>query len=298
MASIDIVSQVAETDELHVSYETRGPADGPPVLLLHGWPDDVRTWDAVAGPLAKAGFRTIAPFVRGFGPTRFRNASAPRTGQPVALANDAVQLLQALNIEKATVVGHDWGGRTGYALAALWPEKVARLVVASVGYQTGVPDGASLDWEQQHAYWYQWFFGSERAREALEGKRREVCRYLWQTWAPSWKFTDEEFETTAASWDNPDWVDITLHAYRVRWGNAAKDERYALLEQRLEAHPKITVPTLVLHGEQDGASLPSSTGQQASSFSASYRRETLRGVGHFIPRERPEAIIAALVDES
>lgn len=297
MADPSVVTQVAETDDLLLAYEARGPKDGPPVLLLHGWPDDVRAWDAVAAPLAAAGFRTLAPYLRGFGPTRFREASTPRTAQPTVLASDVVQFMEALGLEKATVVGHDWGGRIGYTLAALCPQKVERLIALSVPYQTGVPDGATLDCEQQRAYWYQWFFGSERAREALDGDRRKVCRYLWQTWAPSWKFTEEAFETTAASWDNPDWVDVTLHSYRVRWGNVPGDERFAALDQRLEAHPPITVPTAVLHGEEDGATLLAATENQASSFSSDYRREVLRNVGHFIPRERPEAVLSALVDD-
>ena len=296
MASTDLVLQTAETDDLHVAYETRGPGDGPPVLLLHGWPDDVRTWDAIAPPLAKAGFRTVAPSVRGFGLTRFKDASVPRTGGPTVFASDVVQFMDALGIKKATVVGHDWGGRTAYALAALWPERVERAVVLSAHYQTGVPDGASLEPEQLRAYWYQWFFGSERAREALEADRRKVCRFLWQTWSPSLKFTEEEFALTASSWDNPDWVDVTLHSYRSRWGGAPKDEGFGALYKRLEAHPKITVPTTVLHGEEDGATLVAATAKQAASFSGEYRREALPGVGHFIPRERPGAVLAALSD--
>ncbi len=297
MAHTDIVSQFAETDDLRIAYETRGPADGPPGLLLPGGPAARRTWGAIAPPLAAAGFRTIAPSLRGFGLTRFKEASAPRTAGPTVLASDLVQFMDALGIGEATVVGHDWGGRTAYVLAALWPEKVERLVALSVNYQTGVPDGASLEPDQLRAYWYQWFFGSERAREALESDRRKVCRFLWQTWAPSLKFTEEEFALTAASWDNPDWVDVTLHSYRVRWGNAPKDPRFAALDKRLEAHPKIPVPTILLHGEEDGATLVSATEKQAASFAADYRREVLPGVGHFIPRERPEAVLAALSDE-
>ncbi len=283
----------AQTDDLIVSYEARGPENGRPVLLLHGWPDSIRTWDA----LVKAGCRTIVPYLRGFGETRFRDAATPRTAQAVALATDAVQLLDALGIERATVVGHDWGGRAAYPLAALWPERVERLITLSVAYQTNVTPGSRLDYHQQQAYWYQWFFASERAREALQDNRRNLCRYLWQVWAPTWAFTEEEFTRAADAWLNPDWVDITLHAYRVRWGNALPDPRYATREAQLKEHPPITVPTVVLHGERDGASLVASTAEQAPSFRGGYRREVLPNIGHFIPRECPEAVIRTVLDQ-
>ncbi len=290
-------SSFTDTDELSVSYEVCGPETGQPVLLLHGWPDDLRTWDAVAPALAEAGCRVIVPSLRGFGLTRFLKSHAPPyTAEPGAMAHDAVKLLDALGIERAVVVGHDWGGRIGYAMAALWPERVERLVVMSVAYETNVKPGDKLNYQQGHAYWYQWFFGSERAREALHGNRRELCRYLWKTWAPTWNFTEEEFQRTAASWDNPAWVDVTLHSYRVRWGNAPADLRYAKWETRLKTHPTITVPTVLLHGELDGASLAMSSEGQEDSFSAGYRREVLPGAGHFLPRERPVAVITAVLD--
>lgn len=292
----DRTHRLVTTEELHVAYEEHGPADGRPIVLFHGWPDDARTWDAIAPSLAAEGWRVLVPWLRGFGPTRFRDPSTPRTGQFTALASDARQFLDALGIERAVVVGHDWGARLSYVLAALWPERVERLVTIAVPYQNGIPSGAEMNYSQQHAYWYHWFFASERGREALQGNRRELCRYLWRTWAPSWNFSDAELKATAASWDNPDWVDITLHSYRVRWGNAPQDPRFAELEARMRKNPRIPMPTVQLHGDEDGASLAdaATAEEQAKSFPGGFRREILPGVGHFVPRERPEAILHAV----
>ena len=294
MSDPNFQRSTAETEQLRISYETRGPADGSPVLLLHGWPDDLRTWDRVATHLAAAGFRTIAPSVRGFGGTLFRDASIPRTAEVTTLAHDAIELLDVLGIEKATVIGHDWGGRTGFALAALWPDRVEKLVALSVPYHTGVTPGSQLNYDQQKAYWYQWFFASERGREALQDNRRGLCRHCWQDWSPTWNFAEEAFTTSAASWDNPDWVEITLHSYRMRWGNAPKDARSKAWEAELEKHPPIKVPTVQLHGALDGATLANAMKDQAKSFSGAFEQRTLPGVGHFIPREAPAAVVEAV----
>ena len=295
MTAALISRAVATTDQLLITYEVRGPENGRPVLLLHGWPDDVRTWDAVASALADADYRVIVPFLRGFGPTRFREASTLRTTQPAALADDAIQLLDALNIKRALVVGHDWGARTGYVMAALWPKRVERLVALATPHVVGTQPGSELDYGQQQSYWYQWFFASERGREALQDNRRELCRYLWRAWSPAWHFTEVDFETTAASWDNPDWVEITLHSYRVRWGNAPKDLRYAEWEAKLEKDPTVKVPTILLHGGADACSLPASSANQAKMFPESYHRQVLPDVGHFIPREQPDAVVNAVL---
>ena len=284
----------AETEQLLVSYETRGPADGPPVLLLHGWPDDPRTWDRVAAHLAAAGFRTVAPATRGCGGTLFRDASIPRTAEVTTLAHDALELLDVMGIQKATVIGHDWGARAAYAFAALWPERVERLVGLASPYETGIKPGSQLNYDQGKAYWYQWFFGSERGREALQDNRRALCRHCWQHWSPTWKFTEEEFTTTAASWDNPDWVEITLHSYRMRWGNAPKDARSKAWEAELEKHPTIKVPTVQMHGALDGATLAGAVEGQAKCFSGSFEQKILPGAGHFIPREAPAAVVEAI----
>ena len=178
----------------------------------------------------------------------------------------------------------------------MWTEEVERLVALAVAYETGVPPGSTLKFPQQQAYWYQWFFASERAREALTDNRETLCRYLWQTWSPNWRFTEEEFALTAGSWYNPDWVDITLHSYRVRWGNAAQDPRYLKLEERLKRHPTIPVPTVHLHGGADGCTLPDLLEDQSASFSDGYRRQIVPEAGHFLPRECPELIVQTVLE--
>ena len=283
----------AETHFLNIGYEING--EGTPLLLLHGWPDDVRTWDKVTGALVQNGYQTIAPYLRGYGPTTFRHRHHMRSGQVVAFAQDAIDLLDALKIERAVVVGHDWGARAGYALAALFPDRVERLVALAGGYETGIMPGDQISPPQAHAYWYQWFWHTKQGEQAIEGNRRGVCRYLWKVWSPHMEFTEHEFETTAASWENPDWVAGVLHAYRVRWGAALPDPHYAKLEAQIEKHPKIGVPTTVLHGEEDGASLVASSAGKEASFTGPYERIVLPRVGHFIQRENPQAVIDAVL---
>jgi pimeloyl-ACP methyl ester carboxylesterase len=288
-------SHVTETETLRLAYEQRGPADAPVALLLHGFPDDFRTWDDVSTQLVAAGYQTIAPSMRGCGGSVFLDPNTLRSGQTTALAQDVIDLLDHLGIEKVTLVGHDWGARAGYLVAALWPERVERLVVASVGYETGIKPGDQLSPAQVHAYWYQWFFHSERGHEALKNNRREFCHYIWHAWSPTMLFTDADFERTAQSWDNPDWVDVVLHSYCFRWGAAPPDPRYAALEKRLEPQPKINVPTILLHGELDGASLVTSSEDKEQYFSGPYERRVLAGVGHYVPREAPSAIVDAVL---
>jgi pimeloyl-ACP methyl ester carboxylesterase len=288
-------SHFIETEVLRLAYEQRGPADAPVALLLHGFPDDYRTWDDVATQLVAAGYQTIAPSMRGCGDSVFLDPNTPRSGQTTALAQDAIDLLDHLGIEKVTLVGHDWGARAGYLVAALWPERVEKLVVASVGYETGIKPGDQLAPAQIHAYWYQWFFHSERGHEALKNNRREFCRYIWHAWSPTMQFTEADFERTAQSWDNPDWVDVVLHSYCFRWGAAPPDPRYAALEKQLEPQPKISVPTILLHGELDGASLVTSSEGKEQCFSGPYERRVLAGVGHYVPREAPSAIVDAIL---
>jgi pimeloyl-ACP methyl ester carboxylesterase len=288
-------SHFIETEVLRLAYEQRGPANAPVALLLHGFPDDYRTWDDVAAQLVAAGYQTIAPSMRGCGDSVFLDPDTPRSGQTTALAQDAIDLLDHLGIEKVTLVGHDWGARAGYLVAALWPERVEKLVVASVGYETGIKPGDQLAPAQIHAYWYQWFFHSERGHEALKHNRREFCRYIWHAWSPTMQFTEADFEHTAQSWDNPDWVDVVLHSYCFRWGAAPPDPRYAALEKQLEPQPKISVPTILLHGELDGASLVTSSEGKEQCFSGPYERRVLAGVGHYVPREVPSAIVDAIL---
>lgn len=284
-----------ETETLRIAYEQRGPAHAPVALLLHGFPDDYHTWDDVSVQLVAAGYQTIAPSMRGCGGSVFLSPDTPRSGQTTALAQDAIDLLDHLGIEKVTIVGHDWGARAGYLVAALWPARVEKLLVASVGYETGIKPGDQLPPAQIHAYWYQWFFHSERGHEALKHNRREFCRYIWHAWSPTMQFTEADFERTAAAWDNPDWVQVVLHAYCFRWGAAPPDPRYTALEQQLEPQPNISVPTILLHGELDGASLVTSSEGKEQYFTGPYERRVLAGVGHYIPREAPSALVAAII---
>jgi pimeloyl-ACP methyl ester carboxylesterase len=279
------------TAALECAYIERGPADGPVVMLLHGFPDDARTWDHIAEPLAADGFRTIAPFVRGFGPSRLVPGAA-RTGEIAALARDVLALADALGIAAFSVIGHDWGARAGYALAALAPERIVSLTALAVAYGTNVASQA-LDVHQLRAYWYQWYFATPRGAAALRDDRAGFCRDLWRTWSPGWNFGEAEYAATAASFENPDFVDIVLHSYRVRWGFAASDPRYVADAAVLDATPSISVPTVVLMGRDDGATLPASAAGKERFFTASYRLEIIAGSGHFLQREQPEAVLGA-----
>jgi pimeloyl-ACP methyl ester carboxylesterase len=281
------------TPVLDVAYETWGPEDGAPVMVVHGWPDDASCWLRVAGLLAAAGCRVHAPYLRGFAPTRFLDPATPRTGQISALAQDLADVLEALDLRDVVVAGHDWGGRAAFGVAALWPERLRGLVAISVPYLPAPPPVGDL--AQEHAYWYQWFFTTERGRRALRDDRRHLCRYLWRTWAPGWAFEDGEFERAAAAWEGDDWPAVTAHSYASRWGEAELDPAYAEVQARLSEGRPIGVPTIVLHGADDGATLPSATEGQDARFTGGYAREVLPAVGHFPPREAPAEVAAAIL---
>ena len=285
--------QFVKTPTLDIACDVNGPADGAPVLLLHGWPYGPRTWDRVVDGLVGAGKRTIVPALRGFGATRFLKASTIRAGQYAAIAQDAVDLLDALKIDRVTVVGHDWGGTAAYVLGSQFASRVERMVVMSVGYEKKGRRASTLAPHQMHQYWYQWLWQTDRGREALDGDRRGICKYLWRHWSPNWQWDDAVFDAEADAWSNPDWVDVTLHSYRARWRNAAPDPTYAALERAMDAHPPITVPTTMLHGAEDGASLPDGSAGQAASFTAGYARTVIPIVGHHIQLERPDLVIDA-----
>ena len=234
--------KTVRTSVLEIAYLESGPADGPVVILLHGWPSDVHDWDEVAPPLAQAGFRVLVPWLRGFGPTRFLNDATPRSGQQAALGADVRDFMDALSIPRALLAGYDWGGRAACVVAALWPERV-RGLVAITGY--GIQDIAGSAHpaaaEQEFRYWYQWYFHTERGRAGLAANRGEISRLLWRLWSPNWDFDDRTFQATAASLDNPDFVDVTIQSYRHRYGNAAGDPAYYDLEGRLIGQPPIAV---------------------------------------------------------
>ena len=233
------------TPVLDVACEVSGPADGFPVLLLHGFPYDVRSFDAVVAILNAAGLRSIVPYLRGYGGTTFLSADTLRSGEQAALGQDLKELLDAHRIQKAVLAGYDWGGRAACVVSALWPERAAGLVSCG-GYN--IQDIANslkpADPEQEARLWYQYYFHTERGRNGLTEKRRGIARLLWKMWSPTWAFDDATFDATAGSFDNPDFVDVVIHSYRHRTGNAAGDPRYAAIEARLAAQPKINVPTI------------------------------------------------------
>ncbi|MBS0560754.1 MAG: alpha/beta hydrolase [Proteobacteria bacterium] len=283
------------TPTLEIGYEESGPADGPPVILLHGFPDDVRTWDGAVGPLAADGCRVIVPWLRGYGPTRFTDAMAPRSGQQAALGADLRAFMAALGIERATLGGYDWGGRAACILAALRPERVRGLLTIT-GYNIQNipaslrPAGAA----DEYRYWYQWYFHTERGRVGLEQNRRDICRLLWRLWSPNWRFGDETFDITADSFDNPDFVDVVIHSYRHRHRAAPGDPALEPIEARLAGQPPISVPTIVLHGEADGVDVPENSAGDSRHFTGPYRREVVPVAGHFLPRETPEKVVEAI----
>jgi pimeloyl-ACP methyl ester carboxylesterase len=289
--------RTVRTPTLEIAYEERGPSDGVPVILLHGFPDDIRTWDEVAAPLAESGLRVIALWLRGYGGTRFLDPATPRSGQQAALGADLCDFMDALGIERALLAGYDWGGRAACIVSALWPERVIGLVSVS-GYNIQniaacfepAPASAEL------AYWYIWYFNMARGRAGLAANRRDICRTLWRLWSPNWAFDDATFERTAASWDNPDFVDVVIHSYRHRHQAASGDPALAEIEARLALQPKIGVPTIVLEGAADTVDPPDESAEGSNRFSD---RRGYRGVpiaGHFMPREAPEAIVAAVRD--
>lgn len=287
--------QSIRTAQLDIAYLEAGPAKGSPVILLHGWPSDVHDWDAVVPPLARSGYRVLVPWLRGFGPTRFLHADTPRSGQQAALGADLRDFMDALGIDRALLAGYDWGGRAACVLAALLPARVRGLCTVN-GYniQNIARSQQPADALQEQRYWYQWYFHTERGRAGLTRNRRDIARLLWRLWSPNWAFDDHTFETTAASFDNDDFVEVTIQSYRHRYGNAAGDETFAEWERLLATQPVISVPTVVLHGACDGVGPPVQSEHGRDRFGAHYRREVIPHAGHFLPREAPDAVVAAL----
>ena len=283
-----------ETPTLKIAYEAGGPASGTPLLLLHGWPDDVRTYDRVVPALHGAGFRTVAPYLRGFGATSFLSKDKMRSGEMVAMAQDAIDLADAFNLGNFAVIGHDWGARIAYALAILVPRRVTRMVTMSVGWQPGDLPTPSL--KQARAYWYQWFMTTERGRQTVRSNGKAFARVQWENWSPPGWFDDAEFEQTAGSFDNPDWPEITWHSYSVRWGEADKDPSYADLDRLVAAAQSITVPTLMIQGGADAVTSPESTENKDKYFTGGYARHVVAGVGHFPTREAPETANKLILD--
>jgi pimeloyl-ACP methyl ester carboxylesterase len=282
---------------LRVAYEEHGPPGGAPVILLHGFPYDIRAYDEVTPPLVEAGCRVIVPYLRGYGPTRFVSADTPRSGQQAALGNDLLMLMDALSIGSAVVGGYDWGGRAACVVAALWPERARGLVTVN-GYNIQDIAGSArpLPPEDEHRMWYQYYFHGERGRTGLEQNRRELCKLLWRLWSPNWKFDDATFERTAPSFDHPDFVAVVIQSYRHRFGLAAGDPALEEIERRLAARPPITVPTIAMDGTGDGVTRAGGARDHGRHFKGHYERRVVPLVGHNLPQEAPVEFAQAILD--
>jgi len=282
---------------LDVAYVEQGPADGPVVILLHGWPYDIHSFEEVAPKLAAKGYRVLVPYVRGYGQTRFLSASTPRNAQPTALASDVIAFMDALHVQRAVLAGFDWGARTADIVSALWPERVKALVSVS-GYlissqeaaKAPLPPSAELQW------WYQYYFATPRGQAGYEQNRHAFAKLIWQTASPRWAFDDATFERSASALDNPDQVAITVHNYRWRLGLAKGETRYDPLEAKLASFPSIAVPTITLEGDANGAPHPPAEAY-AQRFTGKYEYRLISGgIGHNLPQEAPQAFAQAVVD--
>jgi pimeloyl-ACP methyl ester carboxylesterase len=282
---------------LNVGYAEAGPTDGPAVILLHGWPYDIHSYFEVAPLLAESGYRAIVPYLRGYGTTRFLSNETIRNGQQSVLALDIIALMNALGIENAILGGYDWGARTADVIAVLWPERCKALVSVS-GYLIGSPEAnkmplppmAELQW------WYQYYFATERGRAGYEEYRHDFAKLIWQIASPKWDFDDATFDRSAASFENPDHVDIVIHNYRWRLGLAEGEPKYDDLEKRLAGGPLISVPTITLEGDANGAPHPDAS-SYAKKFSGQYSHRVIEGgIGHNLPQEAPQAFAEAVVE--
>ena len=291
-----------DTPVLSVGFEESGNPAGFPVVLLHGFPDDVRAWDGVASPLASAGHRVLVPYLRGYGQTRFRDPAAPRMAEQAAIGQDLVDFADALALPRFVVAGYDWGGRAACIAAALHPDRVrAAVLIGGYSIQDTISAPRPAAPAAEQGLWYQWYFNTERGRAGLAANRHALCRLLWQTWSPTWHFSDETYDKTAASFDNPDFVDVVIHSYRHRNLNALGEPRFAAVERQLAGRPKIEVPAIVLFGGDDGIARPAADSAAApsadrASFTRLVARRIVAGAGHFLPREKPDAVSSAILE--
>jgi pimeloyl-ACP methyl ester carboxylesterase len=285
------------TPVLEIAYEHAGAAEAPPVVLLHGYPYDVRAFDEVVAILTGAGLRAVVPYIRGYGPTRFLSPDTPRSGEQAAVGQDLLDLLDALQIPQAILAGFDWGARAACIAAAVSPQRVRGLVTCA-GYQIQDIAGSKhpADLEQERRYWYQYYFHTERGRNGLAHRRYDLGLLLWKLWSPTWNFDEEIYRCTAASFENADFVDVVVHSYRHRMGNAPGDPRYAALQARLATLPQIAVPTIVLHGGVDDVQPAQGSERHAQHFTGFYERRVLENVGHNPPQESPRAFAQAVLD--
>jgi pimeloyl-ACP methyl ester carboxylesterase len=293
-SSFEVASRI-QAGVLDVAYHALGPAEGPPVLLLHGWPYDVHSFVDVAPILASRGCRVIVPHLRGHGPTRFLDPATPRSGQQAAIGLDVIALMDSLRIRRAVLAGYDWGGRAACVAAALWPDRCAGLVSVN-GYlvqdiaKAGLPAPATVE----AAFWYQFYFLTERGRAGLTANRSDIARLMWTRNSPTWQFDESTFLRSAAAFQNPDYVDVVIHSYRHRLGHADGYPEYSDIEHRLAARPTINVPSITLDGDSDGV-VPATDGKaSADRFSVDRQHRVIAGAGHNLPQEAPDAFAAAV----
>lgn len=281
---------------LDIACHQAGPDDGPPVLLMHGFPYDIHAYAEVVPLLAAQGCRVIVPYLRGFGPTRFRSADTPRSGEQAALGADLLALLDALALPRAVLAGYDWGGRAACVVAALWPERCAGLLSFNSYNLQDIARAMQPDTpENEQRLWYQYYFHSERGRHGLARDRRALCRLLWQTWSPTWRFDDATFDRSALAFDNPDFVDVVIQSYRHRFGLVPGDPALADIERRLALQPPITVPALTFDGADDGVRPPASAAQHGHRFTGPREHAVVPGVGHNMPQEVPQVFADAVL---
>jgi pimeloyl-ACP methyl ester carboxylesterase len=285
------------TTLLDIAYDEQGDANGWPVVLLHGFPYDIHTYDEVAPRLAAQGARVITPYLRGYGPTRFLSPTTPRSGQQAALGADLLALLDALQIDQAVLGGYDWGGRAACIVSALYPSR-ARGLVSVNGYniQNIAIALQPASAEKEHRLWYQYYLHGERGRAGLTENRREFCRLLWSLWSPTWRFDDDTYARSAVAFDNPDFVDVVVHSYRHRFGLVAGDPQFDDIERRLAATPSITVPTITLEGDADGVQPPGQRETNSKRFTARHENRIVPNAGHNLPQEAPDVFANAILD--
>lgn len=288
-----------QTPVLDVGYEEQGSPSGTPIILLHGFPYDTRSFDGVVGPLAAAGHRVLVPYLRGYGPTRFRDRTAPRMAEQAAIGQDLIDFADALGIERFAVGGFDWGNRAACVAAVLEPERIiGQVSIGGYSVQNTVTPGRPMQASQAARFWYMWYFNTDQGAAALEQDRHDIIRYLWDTWSPQWRYTDEIYGRSAASFENPDFVAIVIHSYRHRQMNAPGEQRFLEVERRLAERPPIEVPAIVLRGTASGlggSPSPDPTADRER-FPRLVARRIVEGAGHDLPRHRPDAVADALLE--
>lgn len=295
----DPSARTVQTPVLEIGYEEHGTADGTAIILLHGFPYDVRSFDGVVAPLAAAGHRVLVPYLRGYGPTRFRDPSVPRMAEQAAIARDVIDFADALGIERFAVAGFDWGNRAACIAAILEPARIiGQVAVGGYSVQNTVTPGRPMPARQAARFWYMWYFNTDQGAAALRENRHDLIRYLWDTWSPQWQYTDDAYARSAPSFDNPDFVDVVVHSYRHRLGNAPGEERFLEVERRLAERPAIDVPVIVLRPAATGLGgtpSPNPAGDRQT-FTNLVARRIVEGAGHDLPAHRPDAVADALLE--